>query len=54
MAHGEIELNVTLRRLDEVLAKHFGRRGSSTILLEESDGGQTGLAADRRKGAGIH
>jgi diadenylate cyclase len=32
---GEIEQNVTLRRVDELIATHFGRRGSSTLLLEE-------------------
>jgi diadenylate cyclase len=48
--HGEIELNVSLRRLDEVMAKHFGRRGSSSVPLEESDS-QPGLAQERRKGA---
>ncbi len=32
---GEIEQNVTLRRVDEVIAKHFSRRGSSAVLLED-------------------
>jgi diadenylate cyclase len=34
-AFGELEQNVTLRRVDEVIAKHFSRRGSSTVLLED-------------------
>jgi diadenylate cyclase len=29
---GEIEQDITLRRLDEVMAKHFGRRGPSPVL----------------------
>jgi diadenylate cyclase len=34
-ASGEIEQNVTLRRVDEAMAAHFGRRGASTVLGEE-------------------
>jgi hypothetical protein len=35
------------------MAKHFGRRTTSTILLEDLDEeGAPGSAADRRKGAG--
>jgi diadenylate cyclase len=47
-AHGEIDLNVTLRRVDEAMAKHFGRRGSSTVLLEESDDAAPATVEDRR------
>ena len=47
-AHGEIDLNVTLRRVDEAMAKHFGRRGSSTVLLEESDDAAPSTVEDRR------
>ncbi|MFB3776880.1 MAG: diadenylate cyclase CdaA [Bryobacteraceae bacterium] len=47
-AHGEIELNVTLKRVDEVMAKHFGRRGSSTLLLEEAEEGAPAEADVRR------
>jgi len=47
-AHGEIDLNVTLRRVDEAMAKHFGRRGSSTVLLEESDDAAPATLEDRR------
>lgn len=31
---GEIEQDISLRRVDEVMAKHFGRRASSAVLLE--------------------
>ncbi len=52
-AFGEIEQNVTLRRVAEAMAKHFGRRTTSTVLLEEPDEeALPGGAATRRKGAG--
>jgi len=52
-AFGEIEQDVTLRRVAEVMAKHFGRRTTSMLLLEEPDEeAAAGAAADRRKGAG--
>jgi len=52
-AFGEIEQNVTLRRVAEAMAKHFGRRTTSTVLLEEPDAETVpGGAAARRKGAG--
>jgi len=47
-AHGEIDLSVTLRRVDEAMAKHFGRRGSSTVLLEESDDAAPATVEGRR------
>jgi diadenylate cyclase len=50
-AHGEIELNVTLRRVDEAMAKHFGRRGSSTVLLEEAEEAAPEKTEDRRRRA---
>ena len=34
-ASGELEQGVTLRRLDEVMAKHFGRRGASPVVRAE-------------------
>jgi diadenylate cyclase len=34
-AFGEIEQGVSLRRLDELMARHFGRRGPSPVLPEE-------------------
>jgi diadenylate cyclase len=34
-AFGEIEQGVTLRRVDELMAKHFGRRGPSPVLPGE-------------------
>jgi diadenylate cyclase len=37
-AFGEIEQGINLRRLDERLAQHFGRRGPSPILSEETAG----------------
>lgn len=48
---GEMEQNVTLRRVAEVMAKHFGRRGASMLLLEEPEE-EAAPAADQRKGAG--
>ena len=36
-AFGEIEQGVTLRRLDEVMAKHFGRRGDSPVVRAEPE-----------------
>ena len=52
-AFGEIEQNVSLRRVAEAMAKHFGRRTTSTVLLEEPDEEAVpGGAATRRKGAG--
>ena len=35
-AFGELEQGVTLRRLDEVMAKHFGRRGASSVVRAKS------------------
>jgi diadenylate cyclase len=35
-AFGELEQSVTPRRLDEVMAKHFGRRGASSVVRAES------------------
>jgi len=37
-ASGELEQGVTLRRLDDRLAQHFGRRGSSPFLSEDTAG----------------
>jgi len=52
-AFGEMEQNITLRRVAEAMAKHFGRRTTSAVLLEELDEEAVpGGAADRRKGAG--
>jgi diadenylate cyclase len=36
-AFGEIEQDVTLRRLDDVMAKHFGRRGASPVVRAEPE-----------------
>ncbi len=47
---GEIEQNVTLRRVDELMAKHFSRRGSSTVLLDE-EGLLSNSGVGRQKGA---
>jgi diadenylate cyclase len=33
---GDIEQDITLRRLDEAMAKHFGRRGVSPVLYAET------------------
>jgi diadenylate cyclase len=47
---GEIEQDVTLRRVDEVMARHFGRRASSAVLLEgpvEAESAARGPAADK-------
>ena len=35
-AFGEIEQGISLRRLDEVMANHFGRRGTSSVVLPEA------------------
>ena len=52
-AFGEMEQNVTLRRVAEAMAEHFGRRATTTVLLEEPDEETPqGRAGDRRKGAG--
>ncbi len=37
-ASGELEQDVSLRRLDERLALHFGRRGPSPVVSEETAG----------------
>ncbi len=50
-AFGEIEQNVTLHRVAEVMARHFGRRATSMLLLEEPDE-ETAPGAGQRKGAG--
>jgi diadenylate cyclase len=47
---GEIEQNVTLRRVDEAIAKHFSRRGSSTLLLEE-EAAPASTGKGKQKGA---
>ena len=38
---GEIEQDVSLRRVDEIMAKHFGRRASSAVLLEGPAGAES-------------
>jgi diadenylate cyclase len=45
---GEIEHNVALRRVDEVMAKHFGRRASSAVLLEGPAEGESASEAEAR------
>ncbi len=47
-AYGEIELDVSLRRVDEVMAKHFGRRGPSPVLPEDASGGAPVGPGDNR------
>ena len=52
-AFGEIEQNVSLRRVAEAMAKHFGRRATGAVLLADLDEEAVpGGAAERRKGAG--
>ncbi|MCC7173615.1 MAG: TIGR00159 family protein [Bryobacterales bacterium] len=49
---GEIEQNVTLRRAAEIMATHFGRRTTSSLLLEEQADTPARSAATRGQGAG--
>ncbi len=51
-AFGEIEQGVTLRRAEEIMAKHFGRRPSTTVLLEEpEDDAASESSPGHRRGA---
>ncbi len=50
---GEIEHDVSLQRVDEIMAQHFGRRASSAVLLEgpvESDAAGAGNSYGGRAG----
>ena len=52
-AYGEINLDVALRNVDEVMAKHFGRRGASPVLPEEAaDATSAAAPGGRSEGAG--
>ena len=46
-AFGEIEMGVSLRRVDERIARHFGRRGRSVVVSEEA-AGEIPLSSEER------
>jgi len=52
-AFGELELNVSLRRVDEIMAKHFGRKPTRSSLLdsleEETETAQGNIENRRRE-----
>lgn len=51
-ASGEIEQGVSIRRLDEVFARHFGRRGPS-LILSEQPAGDIPLNSEKSRLAGM-
>jgi len=50
---GGIEQNVSLRRVDEVMAKHFGRRAASTVIGEETGEKSPSFQRERRRNGAL-